>query len=42
MCEEATKNNDQAGINKWCKLKENYCDYCATKIDIPQTCLIGS
>lgn len=37
-CEEAKTNNDQAGIDKWCKLKESYCDYCNTTIEIPQTC----
>ena len=37
-CEKATKNKDQAGINKWCKLKEEYCDPCNTNIDVPETC----
>ena len=37
-CNQARKNNDQEGINTWCKLKEEYCDYCNTKIDIPRTC----
>ena len=37
-CKKAQKNNDQDGINTWCKLKEDYCDYCNSTIDIPRTC----
>ena len=37
-CVAAKKANDQAGIDKWCNLKENYCDVCSTKVNVPFTC----
>lgn len=37
-CKRAKAAGDKAGEAKWCKLKEEYCDYCNDTVTIPQTC----
>ena len=37
-CERAKAAGDKAGEEKWCGLKEEYCDYCNDTVTVPQTC----